>query len=175
MALVLMTDSSSSRYSGAQPCFLRIRRVSPPPPHASQPHAARFNCALYPEPEDPTPNAQRPTPNAQRPTPNAQRPTPNAPSPPPPPLRPQPHPSPDTPRSHTVRTFVAILLSGTPAAANQLVMTQIHNPDGTAHTLASFLLLQCELFQAESGRRPVLFLALVLVLVLDLVLSAIGI
>lgn len=44
----------------------------------------------------------------------------------------------------TVRTFVAILLSGTPAAVNQLVVTQLYNPEGTAHTLASFLMLQCE-------------------------------
>lgn len=44
----------------------------------------------------------------------------------------------------TVRTFVTILLSGTPAAANQLVVTQLYNPAGTANTLASFLLLQCE-------------------------------
>lgn len=44
----------------------------------------------------------------------------------------------------SVRTFVAILLSGTPAAANQLVVTQLYNPEGTADTLASFLLLQCK-------------------------------
>jgi len=43
-----------------------------------------------------------------------------------------------------VRTFVAILLSGTPAAVNQLVVTQLYNPEGSAHTLASFLMLQCE-------------------------------
>ncbi|WOO76965.1 putative transporter [Vanrija pseudolonga] len=46
------------------------------------------------------------------------------------------------PPQEKIRTFVAILLSGTPAAANQLVVTQIYNPAGTAHTLASFLLLQ---------------------------------
>ncbi len=44
----------------------------------------------------------------------------------------------------SVRIFVAILLSGTPAAANQLVITQLYNPAGVAHTLASFLLMQCE-------------------------------
>lgn len=43
-----------------------------------------------------------------------------------------------------VRTFVAILLSGTPAAVNQLVVTQLYNPEGSAHTLASFLMLQCK-------------------------------
>lgn len=43
-----------------------------------------------------------------------------------------------------VLRFVCILLSGTPAAANQLVITQLYNPEGTAHTLARFLLLQCE-------------------------------
>ncbi|KAL1413270.1 Protein M3 [Vanrija albida] len=49
------------------------------------------------------------------------------------------------PPEDKIRTFVAILLSGTPAAANQLVITQIYNPAGTAHTLASFLLLQYSL------------------------------
>lgn len=43
----------------------------------------------------------------------------------------------------TVRIFVAILISGTPAAVNQLVLTQLYNPAGTAHTLAMFLALQC--------------------------------
>jgi hypothetical protein len=43
-----------------------------------------------------------------------------------------------------VRTFVAILLSGTPAAVNQLVLTQLYNPEGSADTLAAFLLLQCK-------------------------------
>ena len=27
---------------------------------------------------------------------------------------------------------------------NQLVVTQLYNPEGSAHTLASFLMLQCE-------------------------------
>lgn len=43
-----------------------------------------------------------------------------------------------------VRIFVSILLSGTPASVNQLVITQLYNPAGTAHTLAMFLLLQCK-------------------------------
>jgi predicted permease len=43
-----------------------------------------------------------------------------------------------------VRTFVCILLSGTPAAVNQLVITQLYNPQGSVDTLARFLLLQCE-------------------------------
>lgn len=46
--------------------------------------------------------------------------------------------------SDPVRTFVCILLSGTPAAVNQLVITQLYNPDGNVDTLARFLLLQCE-------------------------------
>ncbi|KAK4685482.1 auxin efflux carrier family protein, partial [Tremellales sp. Uapishka_1] len=46
------------------------------------------------------------------------------------------------PASDKMRTFVAILLSGTPASANQLVITQLYNPAGEANTLASFLLLQ---------------------------------
>ena len=45
-----------------------------------------------------------------------------------------------------MRVFVAIITSGTPAAINQLVLTQLYNPAGTAHTLALFLSLQCELF-----------------------------
>lgn len=43
-----------------------------------------------------------------------------------------------------MRTFVCILLSGTPAAVNQLVITQLYNPEGNVDTLARFLLLQCE-------------------------------
>jgi hypothetical protein len=35
-----------------------------------------------------------------------------------------------------------MLLSGTPAAANQLVITQIYSPDGSADTLSSFMALQ---------------------------------
>nr|ODO02193.1 hypothetical protein L204_00920 [Cryptococcus depauperatus CBS 7855] len=46
------------------------------------------------------------------------------------------------PHHDKIRTFVAILLSGTPAAANQLVITQLYNPAGSADSLASFLLLQ---------------------------------
>lgn len=46
---------------------------------------------------------------------------------------------------------MAILLSGTPAAANQLVVTQLYNPEGTADTLASFLLLQCKLCVVVRG------------------------
>lgn len=44
-----------------------------------------------------------------------------------------------------MRTFAAILTSGTPAAINQLVVTQLYNPEGSAHTLAAFLLVQCKL------------------------------
>ncbi|GFZ47960.1 hypothetical protein JCM24511_05707 [Saitozyma sp. JCM 24511] len=46
------------------------------------------------------------------------------------------------PTTDKMRTFVAILLSGTPAAVNQLVLTQLYNPEGSADTLAAFLLLQ---------------------------------
>jgi hypothetical protein len=52
-----------------------------------------------------------------------------------------------------VRTFVAILLSGTPAAVNQLVLTQLYNPEGSADTLAAFLLLQCKWMPVETIRR----------------------
>nr|XP_018260066.1 uncharacterized protein I303_06983 [Kwoniella dejecticola CBS 10117]OBR82224.1 hypothetical protein I303_06983 [Kwoniella dejecticola CBS 10117] len=46
------------------------------------------------------------------------------------------------PRSDKIRTFISILLSGTPSQVIQLVVTQTYNPDGTAETLSSFLLLQ---------------------------------
>lgn len=35
-----------------------------------------------------------------------------------------------------------MLLSGTPSAVNQLVITQLYSPTGTANTLAAFLALQ---------------------------------
>ncbi|KAL7419128.1 Protein M3 [Cryptotrichosporon argae] len=46
------------------------------------------------------------------------------------------------PAADKIRVFVTVLLSGTPAAVNQLVVTQLYNPAGSAHTLACFLLLQ---------------------------------
>ncbi|OCF62002.1 hypothetical protein L486_01668 [Kwoniella mangroviensis CBS 10435] len=46
------------------------------------------------------------------------------------------------PREDKIRTFIAILLSGTPSQVIQLVVTQTYNPDGTAETLSTFLLLQ---------------------------------
>ncbi|WWC87859.1 uncharacterized protein L201_002756 [Kwoniella dendrophila CBS 6074] len=46
------------------------------------------------------------------------------------------------PREDKIRTFISILLSGTPSQVLQLVVTQTYNPDGTAETLATFLLLQ---------------------------------
>ncbi|WVQ69498.1 uncharacterized protein L199_007718 [Kwoniella botswanensis] len=46
------------------------------------------------------------------------------------------------PKEDKMRTFVAILLSGTPSSVNQLVITQLYNPNGTADTLSTFLLLQ---------------------------------
>jgi len=45
---------------------------------------------------------------------------------------------------HSVRTFLSILCSGTPGAINQLVVTQLYNPAGSAHTLAMFLAVQCK-------------------------------
>lgn len=48
-----------------------------------------------------------------------------------------------------MRTFVSILLAGTPAAVNQLVITQLYNPEGTADTLSSFLALQCKGFHPQ--------------------------
>lgn len=41
-----------------------------------------------------------------------------------------------------VLIFVAMLLSGTPSAANQLVITTIYSPDSTADTLSAFMLAQ---------------------------------
>ncbi|OCH94478.1 auxin efflux carrier [Obba rivulosa] len=38
--------------------------------------------------------------------------------------------------------FVAMFLSGTPAAVNQLIVTSLYSPDGTADTLSAFLLIQ---------------------------------
>ncbi|WVR04802.1 hypothetical protein IAU60_001814 [Kwoniella sp. DSM 27419] len=46
------------------------------------------------------------------------------------------------PRDDKMRNFVAILLSGTPSSVNQLVITQLYNPNGTAETLSMFLALQ---------------------------------
>ncbi|WRT64564.1 uncharacterized protein IL334_001496 [Kwoniella shivajii] len=46
------------------------------------------------------------------------------------------------PKEDKMRTFVAVLLSGTPASVNQLVITQLYNPHGTADTLSTFLALQ---------------------------------
>ncbi|WVW78207.1 hypothetical protein I302_100158 [Kwoniella bestiolae CBS 10118] len=46
------------------------------------------------------------------------------------------------PREDKMRIFVAILLSGTPSSVNQLVITQLYNPNGTADTLSTFLALQ---------------------------------
>ncbi|KAK8847614.1 hypothetical protein IAR55_005473 [Kwoniella newhampshirensis] len=46
------------------------------------------------------------------------------------------------PRDDKMRIFVSILLSGTPASVNQLVITQLYNPEGTADTLSAFLVLQ---------------------------------
>ena len=44
----------------------------------------------------------------------------------------------------TVRSFVSILCSGTPAAINQLVVTQLYNPAGSAESLSMYIALQCE-------------------------------
>ncbi|OCH94479.1 auxin efflux carrier [Obba rivulosa] len=38
--------------------------------------------------------------------------------------------------------FVAIFLSGVPAAVNQLLVTAVYSPDGTSDTLSAFLLIQ---------------------------------
>ncbi|WVQ80223.1 hypothetical protein IAT38_002328 [Cryptococcus sp. DSM 104549] len=46
------------------------------------------------------------------------------------------------PKADKMRTFVAILLAGTPASVNQLVITQLYNPEGTADSLSCFLALQ---------------------------------
>ncbi|OCF44839.1 membrane protein [Kwoniella heveanensis CBS 569] len=46
------------------------------------------------------------------------------------------------PKEDKMRLFVSILLSGTPSSVNQLVITQLYNPNGTADTLSMFLALQ---------------------------------
>lgn len=46
------------------------------------------------------------------------------------------------PSDDKMRIFIGILSSGTPAAVNQLVVTQLYNPNGTAQTLSMFLLPQ---------------------------------
>lgn len=48
------------------------------------------------------------------------------------------------PKEDLPRTFIALLVGGTPAAVNQLVVTQLYNPAGSADTLALFLGVQCE-------------------------------
>lgn len=55
------------------------------------------------------------------------------------------------PTDDKMRIFVAILSSGTPAAVNQLVVTQLYNPSGTAQTLSMFLLPQCACHIPTSG------------------------
>ncbi|KAF8518031.1 auxin efflux carrier [Hysterangium stoloniferum] len=49
------------------------------------------------------------------------------------------------PKENKAERFVAMFLSGTPAAVNQLIVTQLYSPDGDVDTLSAFLLVQCEL------------------------------
>lgn len=45
-------------------------------------------------------------------------------------------------RNAKVEKFVAMFLSGTPAAVNQLIVSSLHAPDGNVDTLSAFLLVQ---------------------------------
>ncbi|KDQ53709.1 hypothetical protein JAAARDRAFT_182830 [Jaapia argillacea MUCL 33604] len=47
--------------------------------------------------------------------------------------------------------FVAMLLSGTPAAINQLIVSQLYSPDGECDTLSAFLLVQYALMFLSSS------------------------
>ncbi|EMD40327.1 hypothetical protein CERSUDRAFT_91042 [Gelatoporia subvermispora B] len=57
--------------------------------------------------------------------------------------------------------FVAMFLSGTPAAVNQLIVTSLYSPDGTADTLSAFLLIQyLAMFFSSSALTAVALLLL---------------
>ncbi|KAK0441969.1 auxin efflux carrier [Armillaria borealis] len=56
------------------------------------------------------------------------------------------------PKDALVERFVAILLSGTPSAVNQLIITQLYAKDHDLDTLSAFLLLQCEFLSFSSYR-----------------------
>jgi hypothetical protein len=60
-----------------------------------------------------------------------------------------------------VLLFVAMFLAGTPSAVNQLVMTQIYSPDGTADTLSAFLALQYAFMFISSAALAATALAIV--------------
>ncbi|WWC92597.1 uncharacterized protein L201_007556 [Kwoniella dendrophila CBS 6074] len=49
------------------------------------------------------------------------------------------------PREDKIRTFATLLVSGSPSQVIQVVVTQSYNPDGTAETLSSFLIVQYSL------------------------------
>jgi len=46
------------------------------------------------------------------------------------------------PKEDKILSFVAMLLSGSPAAVNQLVVTNLVAPEGKTDTIAAFLLFQ---------------------------------
>ncbi|EIN11116.1 auxin efflux carrier [Punctularia strigosozonata HHB-11173 SS5] len=50
-----------------------------------------------------------------------------------------------------VERFVATFLSGTPAAVNQLIVSQLYSPDGNVDTLSAFLLVQYALMFFSSS------------------------
>ncbi|EJF57457.1 hypothetical protein DICSQDRAFT_69432 [Dichomitus squalens LYAD-421 SS1] len=47
--------------------------------------------------------------------------------------------------------FVAMLLSGTPSAVNQMIVSSLYAPDGNVDTLAAFLLVQCEFCKLQNA------------------------
>ncbi|TBU57227.1 auxin efflux carrier [Dichomitus squalens] len=47
--------------------------------------------------------------------------------------------------------FVAMLLSGTPSAVNQMIVSSLYAPDGNVDTLAAFLLVQCEFCKVQNA------------------------
>ncbi|ODN79430.1 hypothetical protein L202_03414 [Cryptococcus amylolentus CBS 6039] len=54
------------------------------------------------------------------------------------------------PAKDKMRTFVSILVASTPSSVNQLVITQLYNPLGSADTLSCFLALQYALMPVLS-------------------------
>ncbi|KAJ3004934.1 hypothetical protein NUW54_g4570 [Trametes sanguinea] len=46
------------------------------------------------------------------------------------------------PQDAKAEKFVAMLLSGTPAAVNQMIVSSLHAPDGNVDTMSAFYLVQ---------------------------------
>ncbi|KAF8513481.1 auxin efflux carrier [Gautieria morchelliformis] len=64
------------------------------------------------------------------------------------------------PRENKAERFVAMFLSGTPAAVNQLIVSQLYAPDGNVDTLSAFLLVQYILMFFSSAALTAVSLAL---------------